>query len=42
LGIYKLVDGVLTTCIAAPGGKRPVEFSSEPGSGRTLSSWRRI
>jgi uncharacterized protein (TIGR03067 family) len=28
-------------CMAAPGHPRPTEFSCEPGSGRTLSQWRR-
>ncbi len=42
LGIYKLEDDVLTTCIAAPGDPRPAGFSSEPGSNRTLSSWRLV
>jgi hypothetical protein len=42
LGIYKIENGILTTCIAAPGDPRPTDFSSEVGSNRTLSSSRPV
>ena len=41
LGIYELVDGVATFCMAPPGAPRPTDFTSEPGSGHTLTSWRK-
>jgi uncharacterized protein (TIGR03067 family) len=41
LGIYKIEDDVLTICRAAPHNARPSEFSSKPGSGQTLMSYRR-
>jgi uncharacterized protein (TIGR03067 family) len=41
LGIYKLEGDVLTICRSAPGQPRPERFSSEPGSGHTLMSYRR-
>ncbi|MBI1790850.1 MAG: TIGR03067 domain-containing protein [Acidobacteria bacterium] len=41
LGIYKIEDDVLTICRAAPGKARPSEFSSQPGSGHTLMTYRR-
>ena len=41
LGILRW-DGVdAVFCMAAPGQSRPDDFTSEPGSGRTLSQWRR-
>jgi uncharacterized protein (TIGR03067 family) len=40
LGIYKIEDGVLTICRSAPGNARPAEFTSSPGSGLTLMSYR--
>jgi uncharacterized protein (TIGR03067 family) len=41
LGIYKIEDGVLTICRADPGQARPAVFSSDPGNGWTLMSYRR-
>jgi uncharacterized protein (TIGR03067 family) len=41
LGIYKIEDGVLTICRSAPGKARPTAFSSNPGSGWTLMSYRK-
>jgi len=41
LGIYKIDGGTLTICRSAPGKARPTEFSSNPGSGLTLMSYRR-
>jgi len=40
LGIYKIEDGVLTICRSAPGKARPAQFTSSPGSGLTLMSYR--
>jgi uncharacterized protein (TIGR03067 family) len=40
LGIYKIDGDVLTICRAAPGKPRPTEFTSEPGSGLTLMSYK--
>jgi uncharacterized protein (TIGR03067 family) len=42
LGIYKVEDGVLTICRSAPGKARPTEFSSNPGSGLTLMSYKKL
>jgi uncharacterized protein (TIGR03067 family) len=41
LGIYRLEGHRLTNCTAAPGDPRPREFQAEPGTGRTLTSFRR-
>jgi uncharacterized protein (TIGR03067 family) len=41
LGILDLQDDVVRFCIAPAGAPRPADFSCEPGSGRTLSEWRR-
>jgi len=40
-GIYKIEDDLLTICRSAPGQARPAEFSSKPGSGRTLMTYKR-
>lgn len=41
LGIMAWDGDVSRVCMAAPGAPRPEDFSSAPGSGRTLSGWRR-
>ena len=41
LGIYQIEDGTLTVCRAAAGKARPTEFSSKPGSGQTLMTYKR-
>jgi uncharacterized protein (TIGR03067 family) len=41
LGIYKIEDDLLTICRTTPGGTRPTEFASKPGSGHTLMSYSR-
>jgi uncharacterized protein (TIGR03067 family) len=40
LGILGWIDGDVRFCIASPGQPRPEGFTSEPGSGQTLSRWR--
>jgi uncharacterized protein (TIGR03067 family) len=41
LGIYKIEDDLLTICRAGPDQARPTEFSSNPGSGHTLMTYKR-
>ncbi len=41
LGILELTGAEMRVCMAKAGDLRPSEFSCEPGSGRTLSAWRR-
>lgn len=41
LGIMDWQGDVARFCMASPGSPRPAEFASEPGSGRTLSRWRK-
>ena len=42
-GIYEIVDANnKRACWGKPGGSRPTDFTSEPGSGRTLQNWRLI
>jgi uncharacterized protein (TIGR03067 family) len=41
LGIYELDGDTVKFCFAAPGKERPKEFTTEEGSGRTLSVWKR-
>ncbi len=41
LGIFEWRGEVAWFCMAPPGQPRPAEFSSGPGSGRTLSAWKR-
>jgi uncharacterized protein (TIGR03067 family) len=40
-GILEWVGDDLRVCMAKPGDQRPTSFSSDAGSGRTLSRWRR-
>jgi uncharacterized protein (TIGR03067 family) len=40
-GIYELDGDTLRICTAPPGGKRPTEFSSSQGDGRSYTVWRR-
>src|SRR5215510_14329130 len=40
-GIYDLRDDRLRICMAAPGKKRPGDFSSTRGDGRSYTVWRR-
>jgi uncharacterized protein (TIGR03067 family) len=42
LAIFKVEDGRLTICLAAPGERRPKEFTSERGSRRRLTTYERI
>ncbi|MBI4717486.1 MAG: TIGR03067 domain-containing protein [Planctomycetes bacterium] len=41
LGIYRLEQGTLTVCRAAPGKPRPAEFASQPGGDHTLVTYKR-
>lgn len=42
-GIYEIIDAKnKRACWGKPGGQRPADFVSEPGSGRTLQYWRLI
>jgi hypothetical protein len=38
-GIMDWKDGAARFCMAPPGQPRPGDFTSAPGSGRTLSVW---
>jgi uncharacterized protein (TIGR03067 family) len=40
-GILKWIGDEACFCMAAPGDTRPADFECPPGSGRTLSHWRR-
>ena len=42
LGIYRLEAGLLKLCFASPGEKRPGEFSSVTGDGRTYAVWKQL
>lgn len=42
LGIYELTDDTYKVCFAAPGGERPTEFSSKPGSKHRLIVMKRV
>jgi uncharacterized protein (TIGR03067 family) len=42
-GIYEIPDPThLRACFGPPGGPRPTEFKSPPGSGRILQYWKKI
>jgi uncharacterized protein (TIGR03067 family) len=41
LGIYEIQDDTYRLCRAAPGQARPSKFTSEPGSGLALMTYRR-
>jgi uncharacterized protein (TIGR03067 family) len=42
-GIYEIIDASnKRACWGKPGGPRATDFTSEPGSGRTLQYWRLI
>lgn len=41
LGIFRWEGDNACFCIAAPGDPRPKDFTSLPGSGRTLSRWKK-
>jgi uncharacterized protein (TIGR03067 family) len=42
-GIYEIPDPThQRTCFGPPGGTRPTEFTSPPGSGRILQYWKKI
>jgi uncharacterized protein (TIGR03067 family) len=42
-GIYEIIDANnKRACWGKPGGPRPTDFTSAPGSGRTLQYWRLI
>jgi uncharacterized protein (TIGR03067 family) len=40
-GIYRLEKDTLTLCYIVPDKDRPTQFKSEPGSGVTLTVWKR-
>ncbi|MFL5338593.1 MAG: TIGR03067 domain-containing protein [Gemmataceae bacterium] len=41
LGIYEIDGDTVKFCFASPGKERPTDFTTKPGSGRTLSVWKR-
>jgi uncharacterized protein (TIGR03067 family) len=42
-GIYEIIDETnKRACWGRPGGPRPTDFTSTPGSGRTVQYWRLI
>jgi uncharacterized protein (TIGR03067 family) len=40
-GIYEIDGDILRICTAPPGGRRPADFSSKKGDGRSFTVWRR-
>lgn len=40
-GLFRWDGEEAVFCIAAPGSERPSDFTCDPGSGRTLSRWKR-
>jgi uncharacterized protein (TIGR03067 family) len=41
LGIYELDGDTVKFCFSSPGKDRPTDFTTQAGSGRTLSVWKR-
>ena len=41
LGLFRWEGGHAVYCTGAPGAPRPTDFTCAPGSGRTLSRWKR-
>lgn len=41
LGLFRWDGDQAVFCLASPGAPRPTDFTSEKGSGRTLSRWKR-
>jgi uncharacterized protein (TIGR03067 family) len=41
LGIYELDGDTFKSCFGKAGAERPKDFTSKPGDGRTLSTWKR-
>ena len=41
LGIYELEGDTIKAAFGKPGAERPTDFSSKPGDGRTVSTWKR-
>jgi uncharacterized protein (TIGR03067 family) len=41
LGIYEIDGDTAKFCFTNPDKERPIDFTAKPGSGRTLSVWKR-
>jgi uncharacterized protein (TIGR03067 family) len=41
-GIYELNGDTFRDCMAPPGQPRPTDFSTPPGSGRTMQTFQRV
>ncbi|HXJ11438.1 MAG TPA: TIGR03067 domain-containing protein [Candidatus Limnocylindrales bacterium] len=41
LGIYELEGDTIKAAFGKPGAERPTDFTSKPGDGRTVSTWKR-